>query len=343
MLKKISQWLGGLSGASSGAEEPLAQISLFGKHPGWDDHMEDMGLLTQRLVDVRRALYAEGIAGNIDSGAWEKLAPDAKIARFDHAFVWRYGPSEFVYGRLWASRDARGRDKYPMVACFHSRGLRLDKMAPRCAAIIERLANACRRTDDAHAVRGEFLRESEAAKAQAPAFIGESPSFDASCLKLAATDAALLADTGEGLNRCCYSIWREGHAAAKSIKSGSERGSHVRLPVIDVAESSLGRGGSAWVWTTVAHDVLAERGTGHDGLLSIESLEQGHVDLICCGAEGRFAPTELFCLKAARSAIPAANEVPYTIEPAFAAQVKERAAAWASDAAIPPTSGGASA
>jgi hypothetical protein len=330
MLKKISQWLGGLSGASSGAAEPLAQICLFGKHPGWDDHMEDLGLVTQRLVDVRRALYAEGIAGNIDSGAWEKLGPDAKIARFDHAFVWRFGPTEFVYGRVWASRDARGRDKYPMVACFHGRRLRLDKMAPRCAAIIARLVGACRSTDDSHAVRGEFLRESEAAKAQAPAFIGESAAFDASCLKLAATDAALLADAGEGLTRCCYSIWREGEAAAKAIKAGTERGSHTRLPVLDIAESSLGRGGSAWVWTSAAHDVLSERSIQHDGLLAIESLESGHVDLICCGAEGRFAPTELFCLKAARSAIPAANEVPYTIEPAFAAQVRARAASWAS-------------
>lgn len=336
MLKKISQWLGGLSGASSGAAEPLAQICLFGKHPGWDDHMEDLGLVTQRLVDVRRALYAEGIAGNIDSGAWEKLGPDAKIQRFDHAFVWRFGPTEAVYGRLWASRDSRGRDKYPMVACFHCRGLRLEKMAPRCAAIIERLSSACRRTDDAHAVRGEFLRESEAAKAQAPAFIGASPAFDAACLRLAATDAALLADSGEGLTRCCYSIWREGEAAAKSIKAGTERGTHVRLPLIDIAESSLGRGGSAWVWTSIAHDVLEERGITHDGLFAIESLEHGHVDLICCGSEGRFAPTELFCLKAARSAIPAANEVPYTIEPAFAAQVQARLALWTTD----PTKGG---
>ena len=86
------------------------------------------------------------------------------------------------------------------------------------------------------------------------------------------------------------------------------------------------------MWTSVAHDLLIERSIPHDGLLAIESLESGHVDLICCGAEGRFAPTELFCLKAARSAIPAANEVPYTIEPAFAAQVKARVTAGASDA-----------
>lgn len=332
MLKKISQWLGGLSGASSGAAEPLAQICLFGKHPGWDDHMEDLGLITQRLVDVRRTLYAEGIAGNIDSGAWEKLNADAKIARFDHAFVWRFETADIVYGRLWASRDARGRDKYPMVASFHCRGLRLDKMAPRCAAIIERLTTACRKTSDAHAVRGEFLRESEAAKAQAPAFVGASPAFDAACLRLAAKDAALLADGGEGMTRCCYSIWREGEAAAKSIKAGTQRGAHVRLPLIDVAETSLGPGGSAWVWTCVARDILDERGIPHEGFFAVESLEHRHIDLICCGAEGRFAPTELFCLKAARSAIPAANEVPYTIEPAFAAQVKARLERWRTEA-----------
>lgn len=339
MLKKISQWLGGLSGASSGAAEPLAQICLFGKHPGWDDHMEDLGLVTQRLVDVRRALYAEGIAGNIDSGAWEKLAPDAKLTRFDHALVWRFagaGSDEFVYARLWASRDARGRDKYPMVACFHSRGLRLDKMAPRSSAIIERLASACRGSDDAHAVRAEFMRESEAAKAQAPSFAGPGNGFDAACLRAVGQESALLAGDAEGLLRCCYALWREGEAAAKAARSGAARGTHVRLPIIDASAATIGRGSSAWDWSCVAADILADRNIESRGVLAIESIEHGHVDLIFPGADGRVAPTDFFCLKAGRSAIPAANEVPYSIDDDFAARVRARVAGWAAAAGGTP-------
>jgi hypothetical protein len=339
MLKKISQWLGGLSGASSGAAEPLAQICLFGKHPGWDDHMEDLGLVTERLVETRRSLYAEGIAGNIDSGAWEKLAADAKLSRFDHALVWRFtraGPDEFVFARLWASRDARGRDKYPMVACFHSRGLRLDKMAPRSSAIIERLASACRGSDDAHAVRAEFMRESEAVKAQVPSFVGPGNGFDAGCLRAVARESALFAGDAEGLLRCCYALWREGEAAAKAARAGAARGTHVRLPIIDASAAAIGRGSSAWDWSCVAADILSDRGIESRGVLAIESLEHGHVDLIFPGADGRVAPADFFCLKAGRSAIPAANEVPYTIDDEFASRVRARVAGWAAAAGGTP-------
>ena len=32
------------------------QIAVFGKHPAWDDFMDDLGLDTPRLIEARRML-----------------------------------------------------------------------------------------------------------------------------------------------------------------------------------------------------------------------------------------------------------------------------------------------
>ncbi len=57
-------------------------LAAFGKHPGWDDHIEptpsgitpaDLGLETESLNLAKTVLYINGIGGQIDSGAWEKL------------------------------------------------------------------------------------------------------------------------------------------------------------------------------------------------------------------------------------------------------------------------------
>ena len=45
-------------------------LAAFGKHPGWDDHVEDLGLETESLNLAKTLLYVNGIGGQIDSGAW---------------------------------------------------------------------------------------------------------------------------------------------------------------------------------------------------------------------------------------------------------------------------------
>ena len=67
---------------------PSLNLGAFGKHPGWDDHIDDLGLETDRLVEVRRRLYAEGISSNVDSGAWDKLEDGARLPVFEHLILW---------------------------------------------------------------------------------------------------------------------------------------------------------------------------------------------------------------------------------------------------------------
>lgn len=333
MLKKLSQWLGGLAAPADGGGAACAQLCLFGKHPGWDDHMQDMGLSTERLVEVRRTLYAEGIAGNIDSGAWEKLGASA-IPTFDHVFVWRFRGDEFVFGRLWSSSDARGRKKYPMVACVHSRGHELTRMASLASETVTRAMEGCRQETDAQAVRSVFLRESESLSARAsaigPGEGGGTERFDRACRGTLAADPALNAESAEALVRAAYAIHREAEPALKRGLSQSSRGVHFRFPCID----GMGLGGSAWAWSAAALDLLAVPGGVQDGLLAIE------VTAAAAGAPGsaggrwvdaligRAASAELVCLRAGRGAIALTTEVPFSIEAAFADRVRSKAAMW---------------
>src|SRR5205085_2200920 len=85
---------------------PALHLAAFGKHPGWNDHLDDLGLDTAPLVNAKRLLYIQGISQNIDSGAWDKLedtapvsdgtpllAPIARLDLFRHDFLW-YMPGD---------------------------------------------------------------------------------------------------------------------------------------------------------------------------------------------------------------------------------------------------------
>lgn len=328
MLKKFSQWLGGLTTTTQGGGAPCAQLCLFGKHPGWDDHMQDLGLNTERLVEVRRTLYAEGIAGNIDSGAWEKMGA-AALAGFGHVFVWRFKGDEFVFGRLWASSDARGRKKYPMVACVHARGHELTRMAPLASESVTRAMEGCRQERDAQAVRSIFLRESEGLSARASGIgaVGYER-FDGACRGTLAEDAALSAGEAVPMVRAAYSLHREAEPALKRGAAQSSRGVQLRLPLV----RGMGIGGSAWAWTAAALDLLNSPAGVPDGLLAIEAIAGGGanggentwVDLLI----GRVAAPELVCLRAGPKAVALTTDVPFNIEAAFADRVRSRVAMW---------------
>ena len=99
-------------------------LAAFGKHPGWDDHIEDLGLETESLNLAKRVLYVQGVGGQIDRGAWEKLKEEQRIPAFNHTFVWRRGGA-FLIGRMWSSSDGKGRTRYPMIVCAHCVGVPL--------------------------------------------------------------------------------------------------------------------------------------------------------------------------------------------------------------------------
>jgi hypothetical protein len=160
------------------ATEREIYLGAFGKHPGWDDHIDDIGLETESLVAAKQILYVQGIGGQI--GPWEKLDGGAQIP-FRHVFLWQRGEQVLV-GRMWASSDGKKRTRYPMVVCAHCIGIDVELVLDTLLAWLEELqlrAVATRSADDVRTMIAQFrdgLRDwvKTASQPTAP-----EPSFDA--------------------------------------------------------------------------------------------------------------------------------------------------------------------
>jgi hypothetical protein len=102
-------------GLFSGSK-PGIYLGAFGKHPGWDDHIDDIGLETESLLLAKQLLYVEGIAGQINSGDWETLDNTRCLPAFDHLLLWKRGDT-FLMAKIWSSSDGKKRTKFPMIVC----------------------------------------------------------------------------------------------------------------------------------------------------------------------------------------------------------------------------------
>jgi hypothetical protein len=132
------------------------EVAGFGKHPAWDDHIDDIGLNTESLVLAKQLLYSEGIATQLASGAWDQLEKSGTAIEFDHRFVW-CRDQQAIVGAIWASADRKGRARFPLVICGQA-------ASPGSRAIdllfdpIERLGVLCRAAKHQEDIRDAFRR-----------------------------------------------------------------------------------------------------------------------------------------------------------------------------------------
>ena len=89
-------------------------LTIFGKHPAWDDHMDDLGLSTPSLRTCKKLLYLEGIAAN----AARQQSTNADVTPYRHLLLWFRG-REAILLRLVESEDGRGRGFFPLVCAVH--------------------------------------------------------------------------------------------------------------------------------------------------------------------------------------------------------------------------------
>lgn len=129
--------------------EGKIHVAVFGKHPAWTDHIDDLGVTTESLAMVKRLLYLEGIAGQLASGAWDRIEKSGQALDFDHRFVWRRDKQAIV-GAIWASSDGKGRTRFPIVICTHITG---EDPVPVFLPSVERLGLECRSAATQEAVR----------------------------------------------------------------------------------------------------------------------------------------------------------------------------------------------
>jgi hypothetical protein len=316
MLGKISKFFH----KSPGLTERLA-LAAFGKHPGWDDHIDDLGLDTPRLVRIKTTLYTHGISGNIDSAGWEHLSEPERLQGFAHEFLWRWAGDAAV-GLIWSSRDGKGRTKYPMILCLQGTGLPISWL---CSAGLERLRAlkaACIDTSSAAAVRSAVDRAREELVANSAAL---PPGDDQPETHLIRRALRGFAGNDEGVVRIMYDMERR-------LGGLRAEGAKAKTKAIDLSahQFRVPRGeGSAVLetgraWSAAAMDLIGTGPVLAAGVLAVEATDAAHADLIV----GDPSPASLFCLRASTAREPLTSEIPFSIDTGFAASARERIARW---------------
>lgn len=283
------------------------RVAGFGKHPGWDDHAE-ICVDTPGLIETRRALYTEGIGRNIESGAWERLPAEQLLAGFGHWFVWdRAG--EVQIGRLWASKDGKGRSRYPMVICADCEGATLERVLEAGMPVIEEIQKRCLEEADAPGVvaaitAGEEMLRTAMRAAQADGD-GEATRRLVDCEELA----------GAKLAGVLYQIVRnlapEFSLDRRAVlaRSFMEAPIHLRVPAcFESAAKSLG------AWIGFVRNVVGEKAA----VLAVMADGQAFVDVIL----GPPGPEHLFGLLAGPAALPLTTEIPYNLPEEFVGRAK---------------------
>lgn len=308
----MANWLKSVLGGAPGVF-----LGAFGKHPGWDDHIEPIGLDSEALLAARDIIYTRGIGGVINEALWEKK-PEETLPQIAHLFSWS-GESDTLIGRMWSSVDGKGRARYPMVSVVHLELPFSYSLAMRASRLLSSVESRCRQATTAAEVRNIFasgLEELRASLAQPADGLGAEPDR-AACSRIA---------NGMGLNegdifpRVLYAV-EKARPNAHSPKSASGKISlkmlesdvpaqQYRLPM-DTQDSIDGIA----FWQKVATDFTRPKLP----LLFLHPTGYHWVDLII----GTPTPRQLFCIRANEAGLPPASTVPYELDAAFRQEAAE--------------------
>ncbi len=292
---------------------PRVYLGAFGKHPGWDDHIEDIGIDTDCLINIKRVMYFQGIEGNIQAGSWKELDGNQRLDGYRHLFVWLRG-SDVVIGRMWSSSDGKGRTEYPMVVCGQCCNLRLSWIIEVMLPRLEKIEQQCEATTSAADVQriiSDAYRELNSLIPQSPLEQSESiPNFG-TLARLA--DRPEMGPDHTGLHRILYHIEREMAAYRTGTDTSDSTSSpppvHLRVPACtDSREQAVS------LWT----DTLFTRIDPTTNILLLLPRDESWVDIVV----GEPSTMEFYCLRASLEAIPLTSSIPYDFDKDFLAQAE---------------------
>jgi hypothetical protein len=279
---------------------PAAYVGVFGKHPGWDDHIDDLGLESEALVAAKQDLYVNGIGGVIDSGRWESPQPDEEIIGFHHVFLW-CDHANTLMGRLWDSSDGKGRTKYPMIICVHLSGRKTPGL-PDPVPFLESLENSCRAATTSSAVH-----QLAAAGREKAASMLEAPPASSNHLRELAGRLELSSES-EAAHRIAYAA--ESCLSALRNGSGAEIGlqlsryklqpQHIRVPADSTQPFA-----SLMFWRKFFQAFLPSSVPQ----FYLAALERNWIDFIA----GPLTTKHLTCLRTGGKSMPLANEIPFNL------------------------------
>ena len=306
-------------------ETPAVHVGAFGKHPGWNDHLDDLGLDTARLATLKTQFYVQGIGGNIDSRAWERLDEPQRLDGYHHLFVLEDG-KDTVVGRFWSSSDGKGRKLYPMVVCAQFTHVplawALGEALPRLADLEAR----CTATTSADVVRDAVAGARSALVSHvagaAPFAPAPPPARDAVAVLAACPE---MGPEHRGLLTTIYHVEREmpslltGRYGPKEVP----RPGHVRIPPCGATTEQ-----SLLLWIGFLRRLVDPAVP----VLALVPLDQPWIDLVA----GPMTPAALYCILASRKSIPLATDIPYNLDEPFLTRARAMIAASTAAPAAPP-------
>jgi hypothetical protein len=332
-LKNLARMLGS-------NKEPAVYLAAFGKHPGWNDHIDDLGLDTDDLVTAKRLLYMQGINQNIDAGAWQNLDPEKRLNDFRHEFLWHMGTKNsdsLIAGRFWSSVDGKGRDKYPMVLCAGTVELPDNFAATTALRALAKTSERCLAAKTADDIRNIMQSDREAlcAKLQPPPVADQLQGKQIAGV----ANHRNLAPSREGFHRIVYQFIRGMSAYRPGASSnGNKRPEQLRVPLcgmrpadallfwlrfsftfLDPATPLLLLAPDPEITSTIPPPPPPEPEDTPPDERSVSkwppppSPAVGWVDILV----GEPTPQNLFCIKANLKSIPFTSDIPYTLDPTF--------------------------
>ena len=302
-------------GSKDDRAAPQVFLAAFGKHPGWDDHIEEIGVETEHLASLKQLLYVQGIGGTIDAGAWDDLTDVQRIDGFEHVFLCRT-PGDLVIGRLWSSTDGKGRSRYPMVVCVQCTNLPLPWVMREVLPVLAEVENRCKEVTTA----AEVVAITDQVRKQLRD-LAESDDIGDSAFVLSPRSVVELADRSEmldgheGLLRILYQMDRETSDYARgsfaaAARDGSLRPVQMRVPACGESPDDVIPRWLEFFFTRLDPAVQ---------VWAIYRLGQPWLDVII----GDPAPNQFFCFQASREALPLASEIPYTLDDDFRARANQ--------------------
>jgi hypothetical protein len=271
-------------------------LGAFGKHPAWNDHMDDIGLETESLVAAKKHLYIDGIGGQISSGAWEKLDESQQIP-FRHAFVW-VRPPQLLVGKLWASRDGKGRSLYPMIVCAHTIGVSLETALEGILPCIEHIRETALATKSADEVLGIVKHFRDALRG----WIEEVGEAQETMDVAGFLSQIEFATANDGLSKVLAGVRGSGYR----VRAG-EPAEHFRFPG-SIASPKLSLG----FWE---HFLATQIDPAAPVFLAMPE-GQHWVDAIV----GEPVPADFFCLRCSPGVLPLSNDSDVEITPELSAE-----------------------
>jgi formylglycine-generating enzyme required for sulfatase activity len=283
-------------------------LAAFGKHPGWDDHVEDLGLETDSLIIAKTLFYVNGIGGQIDSGAWERLDAAQQLPGFKHVFLWQRS-GQFLIGRLWSSSDGKGRKRYPMVLCLHYIGVTLGWALKQALPALAELEGALARTNSPDDVRSALNRKRvELRDSLVSAQVqGEYAPVSPEALHNIFQNSS--GTNREGFLRVLYQGQSQLAGFAPGRFNARTQTAGFRAQQIRVPASGANPEQTLLFWTRF---FFTQVDSAVPLLLTLP-LEANWLDATAGEPESH----EFFCLRASPKSVPLVSEVPYTLDDAF--------------------------